>query len=374
MKRYILVICLLFTLFLCSCQQNKEIVKEPVAHYNFDKSLSDSNEKHNIIPYGDMSFNVGGISGSSIFLNGGYLQIGNSETLNITSDFTYSAWININDFTSYNPILFGNESRSGDVAGGPLNIYFTDDYTSLQCDITFVTYINEYKSHSFIAKDVTSKEILKKQWRHIAITLNKNILKMFLDGTKIYDQALPEDFGKFKAIATNSKPYTLGRSVYTNFNGALDDILIYNYPVSEEKIKEIYNEKMSARKNVLTFKKYSPDIIFNQQKLTLSAPVTENYAGGSVIIPAKAFCQVIGASIAWNGDDGLGRMDISLNNHNTSFWILNSNASIDGMHTKIEPYPETINDIAYVPLTSFAEGIGGIVLYNPKDETYNLYY
>ena len=374
MKRYFLVMCLLFSVVLCSCNNGKEVNAEPVAQYTFDKSLSDTYKKHDIIPYGDMSFNVLGIAGNSIFLKGGYLQIGNCESLNITSDFTFSTWLNINDFTSYNPILLGNESRSGDPAGGPLNIYFTDDYTSLQCDITFVTYTNEYKSHSFIAKDVTSKDILKKQWRHFAVTLDENVLKMFLDGNKIYDQTLPEDFGRFKAIATNSKPYTFGRSIYSNFNGSLDDILLYNYPLSEDNIKEIYQGKMSAYKNVLSFKKYSPEIVHNQQKLTLSAPITENYSGASVIIPVKAFCDVIGAELIWDGADGLGRIDIKINNHNSSFWILNSNASYDGMHTKIEPYPETISDIAYVPLNAFVESIGGVVLYNPTDETYNLYY
>ena len=45
---------------------------------------------------------------------------------------------------------------------------------------------------------------------------------------------------------------------------------------TDAQIEEIYKGKMSAYKNVLTFKKYSPEIVHNQQKLTLSAPITEN--------------------------------------------------------------------------------------------------
>ena len=377
MKRYIWVISILISIFLCACEQPEEkpvVEAGPIAHYSLDKSLSDTFEKHNLIPYGDMSFNIGGLSGNSLFLNGGYLTIGNCEKLNLFTDFTYSTWININDFTSYNPILFGNESRAGDIAGGPVSIYFNDRYTTLQCDLTFETYNKEYISHSFIAKNVTNRDILKKQWRHIAVTLEGTVLKMYLDGNKIYDQALPDDFGKFKSIAMNSKPYTIGRSIYSNFNGSFDDILLYNYALSEERIKNIYNDKLSSYKNLVTFKKDSTDIVVNLQTVPLSAPITENYDGGIVIVPVKTFCDAIGATCEWFEKDGLGRFDIKHNNHSSSFWILNSNASINGMHTKIDPYPKMIDDTAYVSLTVFAESIGGIILYNPAIETYNLYF
>ena len=126
----------------------------------------------------------------------------------------------INDFASFNPILFGNESSSGDVAGGPLSIYFNENYTTLQCDITFKAG-NGYKSHSFISANSLSMDMLNSQWRHIAVTFSGTTLRMYLDGKKIYEGTLPEDFGRYKSIASNSKPYTIGRSSYKTLAEAL---------------------------------------------------------------------------------------------------------------------------------------------------------
>ena len=374
MNKYILSILIILSLILCGCTNTEESNVSPVAQFSFETSLDDTNNKHSLIPYGEMSFNVSGISGNSISLDGGYLMLGNSADLKLKNKFTYSVWININDFISYNPILFGNESSSGDIAGGPLSIYFNENYTALQCDLTFVTNDNKYKSHSFIAQSVTALENLKQQWTHIVVSLNNDVLKMYIDGKKVYDQSLPEDFGSYKEIATNSKPYTFGRSLYRNFDASLDEMKIYDVALSEDKIKSIYNTKISSYTNLLTLKKENTEIRINKEAHNLPAPIVADSISGDLLIPLKAFCDAMGASLNWDGSDGIGRLDISFNNHNASFWILNSNASFDGKHTKIEPYPQTINDIAYVPLVAFVESIGGIIKYNSQDGSYNIYY
>ncbi len=374
MNKYILTVFILLTVILCGCESTEQDNTSPISQFSFETSLEDTNKEHTLIPYGEMSFNVCGISGGSIALDGGYLQLGNSNELTLKDQFTYSVWININDFISYNPILFGNESSSGDISGGPLSIYFNENYSALQCDLTFVTNDTQYKSHSFIAQSVTTMENLKQQWTHIVVTLNKDVVKMYIDGAKVYDQALPEDFGSYKEIATNSKPYTIGRSVYRNFDASLDEIKIYAVALSEDKIKSIYDSKIASYTNLLTLKKDSNEIKINKTSFQLSAPINVDSISGDILIPLKAFCDSMGASLSWDGSDGLGRLDISYNNHNASFWVLNSNASFDGKHTKISPTPQTINEIAYVPLTAFVESIGGIIKYSSQEDTYKIYY
>ena len=372
MNKYILTVFILLSLILCGCNNTQDDDAVPVAQFSFETSLEDTTGNYSLMPYGEMSFNVGGISGNSLSLNGGYLKLNNE--LKLKNKFTFSTWINIKDFTSYNPILFGNESSSGDIAGGPLSIYFNDSYTTLQCDLTFATTNNQYKSHSFIAQNVTTFETLKKQWTHIVVSLDNDVVKMYIDGKKVYDQALPEDFGSYKEIANNSKPFTLGRSIYRNFDASLDETKIYDKALSEDKIKSIYNSKISSYKNLLTLNKDGTEININKNSSQLTAPVITDSLTGDLLIPLKSICDNIGASLNWDGSDGIGRLDISFNNHNASFWILNSNASFDGKHTKIEPYPQTINDIAYVPLVAFVESIGGIIKYNSQDGSYNIYY
>lgn len=345
----------------------------PVAEYKFEQNFHSTGGNHTLTPYGELSFSQTGIHDNALMLKGGYVLLSGSDKIAFKDAFTFSTWVKINDFASFNPILFGNESSSGDVAGGPLSIYFNENYTTLQCDITFKAG-NGYKSHSFISANSLSMDMLNSQWRHIAVTFSGTTLRMYLDGKKIYEGTLPEDFGRYKSIASNSKPYTIGRSSYKNLGGSIDEVRIYDVAISGNKINSLYQERILSFKNNITIKKDSTEIIINGNKKTLSSPITADYFYGRLLAPAKALCDEMGVSLIWDGEDGLGRIDLSFNSHLASFWILNSNASFDGTHVKIEPYPQTINDIAYIPLAALLDGIGGIINYNTEDDTYTIYY
>ncbi len=345
----------------------------PVAEYKFEQNFHSTGGSYTLAPYGDLSFTQTGIHDNALMLKGGYVLLSGSDKIAFKDAFTFSTWIKINDFTSFNPILFGNESSTGDITGGPLSIYFNENYSTLQCDITFKTRDN-YKSHSFISANSLSMEMLNSQWRHIAVTFSGETLRMYLDGKKIYDGTLPDDFGRYNSIASNSKPYTMGRSTYKNLDGCLDEIRIYDACLSGAKIASIYQERISSFKNKITVKKDSADITVNGKAVTLASPINADYFYGRLLAPAKALCDTMGATLNWDGEDGLGRIDISYGGHNASFWILNSNASFDGTHIKIEPYPQTINEIAYIPLSSMLDAIGGIINYNTEDDTYTIYY
>lgn len=373
MKKLILLITSLCTVLSACSESTINDTAPPIAEYKFEQNFHSMSGNYTLTPYGELSFSPAGIEEHSLALKGGYISLSDSDKIAFKNAFTFSVWVKINDFTSFNPILFGNESSSGDIAGGPLSIYFNENYSTLQCDITFKT-SNGYKSHSFISANSLSMEMLASQWRHIAVTFSADNLRMYLDGKKIYDGRLPDDFGRYKSIASNLKPYTVGRSTYRNLDGSIDEIKIYDVGISGDKISSVYNEKMDAYKNKMTVKKDSADITVNSKNVTLSAPVKADYFYNSLLIPAKAVCDATGATLNWSDEDGLGRIDISLSSHNASFWILNSNASFNGAHVKIEPYPQTINDIAYIPINAFADAIGGIIRYNTENDTYDIYY
>lgn len=374
MKRLVLFLIISLCITLTACEESKVNDNAlPIAEYKFEQNFHSTGGNYTLTPYGELSFSPAGIEENSLVLKGGYILLAGSDKMAFKDAFTFSAWVKINDFTSFNPILFGNESSSGDVAGGPLSIYFNENYSALQCDITFKA-SDGYKSHSFISANSLSMEMLSSQWRHIAVTFSQDTLRMYLDGKKIYDSTLPDDFGRYKTIASNSKPYTIGRSSYRNLDGSIDEIRIYDVGISGDKISSLYNEKMNAFKNKITFKKDSAVITVNEETVTLTAPVTADYFYGRLLIPAKSVCDATGVVLNWDGEDGLGRIDISLGSHNASFWILNSNASLNGSHVKIEPYPQTINDISYIPLNAFTDAIGGIIRYNTENDTYDIYY
>ena len=373
-KIIIFLLSSLFIITLTACKSEKVNDNAvPVAEYKFEQNFHSTGGKYALTPYGDLSFSQTGIADNALMLKGGYILLSESDKIALKDAFTYSAWVKINDFASYNPLLFGNESSTGDISGGPLSIYFNENYTTLQCDITFNAG-DEYKSHSFISANSLNTDMLVSQWRHIAVTFSGETLRMYLDGKKIYDGTLPKDVGRYKTIASNSKPYTIGRSTYRNFDGSIDEVRIYDVAVSGDKINSIYQEKMSYYKNKMVIKKDSNEITINGEKKVLSAPITSDYFYERLLAPAKALCDQMGATLTWDGEDGLGRIDLSFKGHNASFWILNSNASFDGTHMKIEPYPQTINDIAYIPLAPMLDSIGGIINYNTEDETYTIYY
>lgn len=370
----ITAVLLLICIVLTSCNTKAEDLT-PVFSYSYETDFKNSaSDTFNIFPYGNLSFMKNGITGRSVSLKGGYLQIEQSDKIDIIDSFTFATWLNFNEFLSYNPIIFGKESSDGVIDGGPISIYFADDYTTLQCDLTFLMKDEEFKSYSFIAQKAVKKGMLFEEWNHFAFVLNKDKVKFYLNSKEIYSASLPDDIKGYRCIAVNNKPFTMGRSIYHNMTAAYDDTILYTNALSDKDIKQLYNKPIAGFENEIHLTEGSDVIKNNSQKVVLPLPIERNTLADRIMVPAKALCDQMGAVLTWDGNDNLGRMDITYKDNRVSLWMFNSNASVNSVHTKVEPFPTSINNIAMVPLRFLAESLGCIVRWDEESKSIVLYY
>jgi hypothetical protein len=89
------------------------------------------------------------------------------------------------------------------------------------------------------------------KWHYVALTYDGNVLGLYIDGTlkdvKITDDAKPD--------STTISPVSIGvKSNARNgfFIGSVDEINIWNIPLSEEQIKSLY-ESGAVSSNGLVF-------------------------------------------------------------------------------------------------------------------------
>jgi len=82
------------------------------------------------------------------------------------------------------------------------------------------------------------------EWQHVAGTYDGAEMKIYLNGKVIGEQA-----EKFNFAGTNESPLRIGcskdRANYT-FNGAIDEVIIYNRALGEAEVKKVMNSGPTA--------------------------------------------------------------------------------------------------------------------------------
>jgi len=81
------------------------------------------------------------------------------------------------------------------------------------------------------------------QWHHYAVTYNKGIHEVWIDGTK----EVSDNFGSFPLWTGDNQPWVFGgrergEGGGEHYPGELDDVRIYNYALSKNEITALCNE------------------------------------------------------------------------------------------------------------------------------------
>ena len=153
-----------------------------------------------------------------------YVEVPDSESLDITNEITILAWINANRFPTEACIL------EKDV--NPLNGY---GFFVKSGYLAFLFgpggYSWDYRSD--VAQPQTNK------WEFVGITYNGvDTINYYLNG-EYMDSKHPSG-----SIATNDKVLTIAKQAFSTsgwFNGTIDEVHIYNRALSEEEISDLYN-------------------------------------------------------------------------------------------------------------------------------------
>jgi len=203
-----------------------------VAHYEFNRNANDiTNNGHdgsvsNCIYTEDMH----GESNRSIYFNqsNSKVIVLNDEDLNFRDGLTVSFWLKINQFYDHEsyPISHGNWMTRWKTSLTEEHLRFTINGSEAIIDLDSETKLN------------------KDTWYHIVALYNGKDCLVYLDGEL-------DGYKPFSGqINTTSYDLVFGQSLPDqsgfNYNGRLDKVRIYNYGISHEEVKKIYNEEISS--------------------------------------------------------------------------------------------------------------------------------
>jgi tetratricopeptide (TPR) repeat protein len=168
----------------------------------------------------------GGKIGGALLFDGAddYVQIANEQNFDLTNQMTVACWIKVNKFDrEWQAVVTKGDSawrlhRVGDSVAFHTNGLSTSSRQWGGTGVEGKTSVNDG------------------QWHHVASVYNGTKVLLYIDGRL---DASVDTRGK---IDTNNEPVFIGENSQTKgrcFNGLVDDVRIYNYPLSEPEISAL---------------------------------------------------------------------------------------------------------------------------------------
>jgi len=186
---------------------------------------------------------TGGKAGGALAFDGDgdFIECGHDEELNITGAVTIAAWIKLSKSTDDQKIA-GNQD---DISGGyKLSIY------SDKAELEVRDSGNILRNNRFVAGGTVLQPGV---WYHIVGTYSQG------GSIKTYVNAkLDREQETLNILAPSAGTLKIGREPFNGiclFNGLMDDLQIYNYPLSETEVAALYSGQalptMTAKTEIL---------------------------------------------------------------------------------------------------------------------------
>lgn len=197
-----------------------------LAKYSFENSLQDSSIYLNHgAAHGSIYYTDGILNSEALRLNGynAFLQL--PPKLVSQDSITIAMWVYWNGGGLNQKIFdFGN--------GETERMYLTTSTSLVDGELQFVI------KHNSVEQVLSTNQLNFKEWIHVAITLNANEARMYVDG-ELVDES---DVFTLSPADIDPKLNYIGRSQSSYeplFNGSLDDLIMYNYALSKDDIGQI---------------------------------------------------------------------------------------------------------------------------------------
>ena len=210
----------------------------PVAEYKFDEASGSTTADTGSGPT-DNGTLVGGVSrvvgrngagDGAVQFNGstGYVNLGTPPKFNITGQITVSAWIKPTAVNAPADIV----AKDFDGANTPYYLRLYDNQT-----IAFGTYRDVYSGiPPFEAKGTTAAPLTDGNWHFVAGVYDGKAFKVYVDG--VLRARLVDPYG----VAPGTQSVNIGRNSaggggsHNYFNGAIDDVRIFNAGLSAKDV------------------------------------------------------------------------------------------------------------------------------------------
>ncbi len=163
-----------------------------------------------------------------------YVNVPDSDSLDITTAITIEAWVMFkgagsNDFNA----VIAKQAAASSTNGYSLFVYNNTRRVLFAVNATI-------GSNNYI---VSTNAVADNGWTHVAAIYNGTHQLMYLDG--ILDST---ETTSVSAIITNTQPLYIGGQVgssYRYFNGTIDEVAIYNRSLSASEINEHYQQSLN---------------------------------------------------------------------------------------------------------------------------------
>ncbi len=206
-----------------------------------DGSLSGTRSQNNLTPIVFPTF-AEGLNGHSFYFNGfgRSYEAPDSASLDVTTHFTFDAWIN--------PASLHNGVGQGGIiskvgGGGGNNGYqfgITNNNTQIFCQFNAMG--EPWPTNQLVAA-VPAGGLALNSWSHVACTYDNSSLRIYLDGNQIGTLNVGP-----KTVINSSSPLRISGDANSNvyFNGRIDEPHILNRALSAAEIASVVNAGRSC--------------------------------------------------------------------------------------------------------------------------------
>jgi len=242
--------------------------KKMVAEYEFENNFADKSG------YGNTASNVGGLKftkaarGQGVKFNGkNYLEVKDSDSLDIDKAFTFSAWIYLDSTAGGFKPIFAKCDTNVPNRNNPYA--FLIDGTNPSTRVT--DYTENYRNYVNSSITLKAKTLYHLVATWDSATSGKNIT-YYVNGTK-------KDAVTWDGIVAHAKSkLVIGRDLMTGtsyFQGVMDDIRIYNYALTTVQAKALFKKDSFTLTGASTLK---------VKKSTQLKAVSKSVAGKSTTV------------------------------------------------------------------------------------------
>jgi len=239
-----------------------------------------SGNNNNGIIYGNASFTKNSVHGNyAMEFDVGYIDCGNDPELNLTNDFTLSAWVNFENKDNYGSCFLQKGKQF------TFSIYNgTGGSTSPESPLNRATIIWQDELTGEVHYFAGETELLNDTWYHLVATYDGEDVRIYINGKidKIYNNI-------------NELPNATSRDLYLSplgnrymmeyYYGKLDNVCIWNVTLNQREINASYilginsqfediltqwiitNDNESFDAFVETMQKLLPSTVFFQLKI-----------------------------------------------------------------------------------------------------------
>ena len=168
--------------------------------------------------------------------NGGYISVPDHDVLDLTSKFSFSAWMNITDDSTHHPIVVKATNETGYYLvvnyhdGMFFRVWNGEDY-----ETALLTYYNDYYG----------------SWHQITVTYDSGEITLYIDGKPISSHI----FESGLAAAVNDHELYIGKSTTgywgggNTLNGKLNGLKIYSRALSPREVSMLYESEKGPEIN-----------------------------------------------------------------------------------------------------------------------------